>query len=118
MRNPWNKETYRGDWSDRSSKWTNEFREQVPYANNYNDGSFFISLSDFIQGFKYFTVTYVNDDWSVSYYEQNNFRLGTNYKYSFTIEQRGPYFVGADIYPERMYPPNCRGSGRGNVRLW
>jgi hypothetical protein len=50
MRNPWAKEGWKGAWNDRSSKWTAEFKKQVPYRLG-SDGSFFISAADFIKGF-------------------------------------------------------------------
>lgn len=84
MRNPWAKESWKGLWSDSSSKWTSEFKKQVPYVAK-NDGSFFITPADFIKGFRYFTVTYYKDDNSVSYYDQKNFKVGSTYTYSFTI---------------------------------
>jgi len=86
MRNPWKSETYNGPWKDSDSKWTTSYKSQVPYKYG-NDGRFFIPLSNFKQAFKYFTVTYYKDDYSVSYYEQKNFRLSTTYNYEFTISK-------------------------------
>ena len=47
-----------------------------------------MSLRDFKAGFTYFTVTYYKDDYSVSYYEQENFRVGSTYNYQFKISSR------------------------------
>lgn len=116
MRNPWAREGWRGDWSDSSSKWTSEFKKQVPYVRS-NDGSFFISPADFIKGFRYFTVTFYEDDHSVSYYEQKNFRVGQTYSYTFSVSKTQKLYAGADTYVERMYPSKCRGTVSGSVRL-
>ena len=46
MRNPWGSETYHGDWSDDSSLWTDQFKEEAGYLNR-DDGSWFISADDY-----------------------------------------------------------------------
>ena len=46
MRNPWGTENYRGPWSDKSSKWTAEYKSQVNYVNA-DDGKFFMPASLF-----------------------------------------------------------------------
>ena len=53
IRNPWGNTEWSGDWSDKSSKWTNELRQQVGVQNK-NDGSFWMAFEDFI---KFFLVT-------------------------------------------------------------
>lgn len=66
MRNPWAKESFTGEWRDSSSKWTAEYRAQVPYSRQ-NEGKFFISIQDFRKAFPLATITYVNDDYNYSY---------------------------------------------------
>lgn len=46
MRNPWGKETWKGDWSDSSSKWTAATKAQVNLVVA-NDGIFYIDMSDY-----------------------------------------------------------------------
>ena len=46
VRNPWGKESFRGDWSDKSSKWTDALRAEVG-ATNKDDGIFFVSHTDY-----------------------------------------------------------------------
>ena len=31
--NPWGRDVYTGDWSDTSSKWTDDFKKEVSYIN-------------------------------------------------------------------------------------
>lgn len=38
---------YTGNWKDDSPLWTAEYKAQVPYINNKNDGYFFIEDTDF-----------------------------------------------------------------------
>lgn len=48
VRNPFGplKETFHGDWSDDSDKWTDSFKAEVNYENS-NDGVWFISAEDY-----------------------------------------------------------------------
>ena len=56
MRNPWGHEIYKGNWSDASELWTDEFKEEVSLEEK-NDGIFFISIEDY---FTEFQATWVN----------------------------------------------------------
>ena len=69
IRNPWGFESYTGPWSDNDSRWTAEFKAQVPYKNG-NDGGFFMTFDDFRQIWSWFVVTYVHDDFNLSFNEK------------------------------------------------
>ena len=49
-------ETYKGDWSDKSAKWTPALRKEAG-STIADDGEYFISHTDYK---KYFTVTQIN----------------------------------------------------------
>jgi calpain-15 len=50
LRNPWGKESWTGEWSPKSEKWTDELRKKLNYySSEKDDGIFFISLTDFMQ---------------------------------------------------------------------
>lgn len=119
MRNPWKSESYNGPWRDGDSIWTTAYKAQVPYKSG-NDGNFFIPLSYFKSGFSYYTLTYYKDDFEVSYYEKEGFSVGSTYNYAFSLSKSQDAFIGADVYPDRMYPPggNCRGTTSGVIRLF
>ena len=57
IRNPWGAETYKGDWSDTSDKWTPELEEEVGLVKTNNDGIFYMSVEDYA---KQFSVTQIN----------------------------------------------------------
>lgn len=59
MANPWGVDSYTGDWSDTSSKWTTTLRNEVGSTNNDNDGVFFQ------------TVEQLQKDWSGIYTNKN-----------------------------------------------
>ena len=58
MRNPWGSETYHGDWSDKSSLWTEQYKQEAGHVES-DDGMWFISAKDYHESF-YFTS--VNPD--------------------------------------------------------
>ena len=60
-------ETYKGDWSDKSDKWTPALRAEVGSVIA-DDGEYFIPIADYK---KSFTVTQINYDttgWSRSHF--------------------------------------------------
>lgn len=56
IRNPWGAERYKGPWSDKDSRWTQKFKEEVGWADK-NDGIFYADLDTY---FKHFSETWVN----------------------------------------------------------
>ena len=56
MRNPWGVEEYKGDYSDKSAKWTPELRKQAGSVIK-NNGEFFIPIKDYFNSFE---ETYIN----------------------------------------------------------
>jgi hypothetical protein len=66
MRNPWGIDAgYDGNWNDQdTTHWTAAAKAQVPYANNTNDGLFFIEDKDFVVAFQTFTISYQHDGWN------------------------------------------------------
>ena len=52
MRNPWGAEDYRGDWSDKSTKWTAATKKEVGLVDNWLDGVFYMSLKDYKKSFE------------------------------------------------------------------
>ena len=53
IRNPWGSETYHGDWSDDSDKWTEQFKQEAGYVKA-DDGMWFMNASNYHESF-YFT---------------------------------------------------------------
>ena len=46
IRNPWGFHEWKGDWSDKSDRWTENTKQQVQFENK-DDGTFWISFRDF-----------------------------------------------------------------------
>lgn len=70
---------------------------------------------DFRQVFQWFTVTYVHDDFVVSYKTRE--QVNSKEVFKFRVRQGGEAFVGVDVYQKRQYPDQCDGSVRGRVYL-
>ena len=49
LRNPWGEKEFNGDWSDKSSKWTDELKKKVDFEGVKDDGIFYMSYDDFIE---------------------------------------------------------------------
>lgn len=44
IRNPWGTFEWDGDWSDKSNKWTQEFKDHFKPVLDENDGTFWMSF--------------------------------------------------------------------------
>jgi len=104
VRNPWSQGEWKGDWSDKSSKWTAATKKEAGYVNA-NDGAFFMP-------FKAYTENY----WGASvalYQEYKGYQLidaeqstrTVKYTVNNPIEQE-LYIVG-ETWSNRNYPRNC-----------
>eukprot|EP00742_Colponemidia_sp_Colp-10_P006128 GILJ01006558.1.p1 GENE.GILJ01006558.1~~GILJ01006558.1.p1 ORF type:complete len:814 (-),score=130.82 GILJ01006558.1:164-2605(-) len=51
IRNPWGSFEWNGDWSDNSPLWNHQLRQQVGVPEAADDGTFFMSLKDFLTHF-------------------------------------------------------------------
>lgn len=88
IRNPWGRDMYTGPWNDGdTSRWTTAYKAQVPYANNANDGYFYMEVSDLVTSFNYFQVNYYRADWSLNYYEKVNDDDSVK-TYTFTVPRQ------------------------------
>lgn len=56
VRNPWGRGEFKGDWSDKSPLWTDEFKAKAGFENK-PDGAFFIDIKTYKQRF---AVTQIN----------------------------------------------------------
>jgi len=54
-----------GDWSDKSSKWTEELRNKVGFVDA-DDGIFFISYQDYMNYYRSTTICMVHDDFKLN----------------------------------------------------
>ena len=65
LRNPWGRYEWKGDYSDKSDKWTPTLKKQLEYENS-DDGSFWMLYDDFIKYFSELSYSLPeNKNWNV-----------------------------------------------------
>jgi hypothetical protein len=60
LRNPWGNTIWTGDWSFNSNKWTKPLRDKFNYNKCPEDGSFYMSMKDFLTYFDNFEICKIN----------------------------------------------------------
>ena len=63
LRNPWGEGEFNGDWSDFSSKWTEELKQKYKYYEK-EDGDFFMGYKDFMKYFITMGFAKLHPKWS------------------------------------------------------
>ena len=61
LRNPWGEKEFIGDWSDKSSKWTDQIKKRVGFDEAKDDGIFYMSYDDFIKFFEIVEVLKIKE---------------------------------------------------------
>ena len=61
IRNPWGQFEWDGDWSDKSSKWTDEMKNAFNPILDEDDGTFWMSFEDFVKHFDSLDVCRIKD---------------------------------------------------------
>jgi len=63
LRNPWGSGEFNGEWSDYSSKWTEDLKKKYNYYEK-DDGDFFIGFKDFLRYFRKMGIAKLHPSWS------------------------------------------------------
>lgn len=68
LRNPWGDHEWTGDWSDKSSLWTQAMKDAVTPKPSFdaNDGEFWMCYRDFLSHFSSVGVAFLSDSWSTT----------------------------------------------------
>ena len=95
VRNPFgpSRETFHGDWSDKSDLWTDAFKAEVNYEDS-NDGVWFISAEDYKSNMQ---MTVANPD------VQNEFQ---SYQAFFDLKKGETHYETISVYSsvsQRVY---------------
>ena len=97
LRNPWGRGEWKQEWSDSSSNWTSELRQELLPDGVRDDGIFFMPLDKFLYYFDCYIVCYYRDEYKHSgqkYYSSPeevcliNFSVQTPGKYYLTVSQK------------------------------
>lgn len=92
LRNPWGKGEWTGPWSDKSTLWTDDFKQQAGWVD-LDDGVFFMAYEDFRDNFESFTVAYYHDSYYYSALQTTNGKGDTD-TMQVTVAETGEYYVG------------------------
>ena len=63
LRNPWGEGEFSGEWSDYSSKWTEDLKKKYNYYEK-DDGDFFMGFRDFLRYFVKMGIAKLHISWS------------------------------------------------------
>ncbi|CAK9056454.1 unnamed protein product [Durusdinium trenchii] len=66
LRNPWGDHEWTGDWSDKSSLWTQPMKDAFHPSFDANDGEFWMCERDFLSHFSSVGVCFISDSWATS----------------------------------------------------
>eukprot|EP00435_Cladocopium_sp_Y103_P021928 s2105_g5.t1 len=68
LRNPWGDHEWTGDWSDKSSLWTQAMKDAVKPKPSFdaNDGEFWMCYQDFLSHFSSVGVVFLSDSWATT----------------------------------------------------
>ena len=85
LRNPWGQFEWKGDFSDNSSLWNDEYKRKVGFTSA-DDGVFFMTVEDFRTKFDRYEVCMYNDGWEYTYATVDGVSNHADY-FSFTVDQ-------------------------------
>jgi len=60
-------------------------------CNTLKVGEFFMTIDDFKQGFKYYTITYMHREWKNSFIEKRSSVNNRLYKFNLTISENNNF---------------------------
>ena len=119
LRNPHGRDSYKGDWSDDSSKWTSELRVEAGSTSDKDDGIIFLTVEDYL---KEFSDTMVNknmenvhqdyflmlgDDGSKASQGSTRFEGNTKHELTITSEVDQTVKVSVNVWEDRGFPSKC-----------
>ena len=102
LRNPWGDFEWRGDWSDSSSNWTPELREELEVTDK-NDGAFWMSFADFCHYFSRVQICRLNDNYKYVSYKADHDK-GEYALIRMSIPQDSLQYIGVSQIDQRTFP--------------
>lgn len=109
IRNPYGRKEWKGDWGDKSSKWTANTASQVDYERK-DDGCFWICFRDYMKFFFRTTICYYDDAIEDNYVEDQHdlYSFGIT-KFELTEDHNEPLVVSIDQINSRFVDENMQG---------
>jgi len=112
MRNPWGIEEYDGDWGDKSTLWTPEFKKQAGYTDK-DDGMFFVPLDQWRTDYAGFYMCHYRKDWNESSFEGTpSVYFETGYESEWVemdVSEDQTILLELTTMNARLFPADCAG---------
>ncbi|CAD8105955.1 unnamed protein product [Paramecium sonneborni] len=105
IRNPWGQKEWNGDWSDESSLWTEELKQQVKFGKKEDDGIFYMEIKDFKRYFQAIFVGYFRKEYLYNSIKQMAQRTKT-IQYDIDVPNDGEYYFTVHQEALRRYAQN------------
>ncbi|CAD8203099.1 unnamed protein product [Paramecium pentaurelia] len=105
IRNPWGNKEWNGDWSDGSSLWTEDLKQQVKFGKKEDDGIFFMEIKDFQRYFQAIFVGYFRKEYLYNSIKQMAKKTKT-IQYDIDIQNDGEYYFTVHQEALRRYKLN------------
>jgi len=110
LRNPWSGGEWTGDWSDKSTKWTDALKKEAGHRDFKYDGSFFMPFNEWHKEFAGFSVALYQDYKGFQNIMIDQKERVMNYKITNPADQE-MYVVG-DTTSNRNMPRVCNPNHR------
>jgi len=134
IRNPWGKFEWTGAWGDHSKKWTPEARMQVETFTQADDGTFWMSINDFVTYYEGVGICKLHEDYfykSVKFTHEGttlpNFRTKVDSNIPFEnpnrtivrlhVEQKTHLFLSVNQTDDRKFLVSGLPYSYSNVRI-
>ncbi len=101
LRNPWGRGEWTGDWSDKSSLWT-EAQKQTVYFSNKDDGLFYMSFEDFMRYFNWTTICHYSEN-KVGSCISSTVSDESDLFLEFAVESPGDYYFCVQQVDKRCF---------------
>ena len=121
LRNPWGRDSFTGEWSDKSPLWTDALRAEVGVGSDDQDGIIFMSLEDFAGvNFSQTSVNLNTEGMHHSYFLVIDDQSKVPGKYSWCGSKCSRHVfkifspvtqtlhISVNVWPERSYPLECQ----------
>ena len=107
LRNPWGHTEWKGKFSDGSSFWTPQLEQELDYRRDQDDGTFFMSVSDFQRYFVEYQICYFHDHYS---HASKTFWTNPSDEtvISFSVTSPGLYYISIIQPNARQFSPEIK----------
>ena len=101
LRDPWGKGGWNGIWSKNCKKWTKKLKEKFCYYEYFEDGVFYMPVSEFLKTFLELEVCYYHDSYFLTQ-KLNPATRETFNPFQIIIKEPGEYYISLSQQDKRL----------------